>query len=191
MLTGTVWGIALLLAGFAAVLIGFQLFLAALFPRRLDRSREALLRWPWGAVPLGLVVLVAVLVAIAALAQWKGPGQFLSAVVAIAGTTFAAFGLAVVSREVGERMPSPASTPWRALLRGAVTTMLAANVPIVGWLFLFPFSISAGLGGLLLSGAVATERDAAAAEPAGSATAPPRDPSEPPAIDRVREGAPA
>jgi 4-amino-4-deoxy-L-arabinose transferase-like glycosyltransferase len=72
--------------------------------------------------------------------------------------------LGVVSRFVGERMPSPvdAGRPWRATLRGGVTCALAFVTPVVGWFVLLPAAVATGLGAMTLA--------ALASKPAPTAT---------------------
>ena len=153
MYTGNVWGIALLIAGFLATLIGFQLLLGALWTRRLDAAVRTLRERTIGSGLIGVVGVAILVVAAAALGQLGGPGKFASAVVLVAGAFPIVAGLAAVSRAVGERMPSPADEgrPWRATLRGGVTCGLAFVVPLVGWFVILPASIVMGLGAVALS----------------------------------------
>jgi len=87
------------------------------------------------------------------LGQFGGPGKFLSALLATAGSFVLVGGLGTVSRFVGERMPSPADLgrPWRATLRGGVTCSLAFVAPFVGWFFILPAAIVMGTGAVVLS----------------------------------------
>lgn len=161
MITGTVWGITLILVAFAATLVAGQLLLGTVFARRLERSRGALRERPWIATVLGLVLITLVLVAVSVLGQAKGLGQLLAALVGVVAGAAAVLGLGVVSREIGERMPSAAASPWRALLRGAVTLVLSFHLPVLGWIVLLPLSLAAGLGSLVLSARTAESPDAA------------------------------
>jgi hypothetical protein len=153
MYTGNVWGIALLIAGFLAALIGFQLLVAAVFPRRADAALRTLRERPAVSGVVGAVALAVAVVGLAVLGQFGGPGKSLAGLLA-AGMAFPlAAGLATVSRFVGERMPSPADAgrPWRATLRGGVTCALAFVVPVVGWLLILPAAAVMGLGAVALS----------------------------------------
>jgi len=151
MITGTVWGVTLLIVGFLAALTGGQLLLGTLFADRHGRSRAALRARPVVCTVIGLLVLAAVVAAVIVVAQVKGPGEQAAALILIGSSFVWVFGLAAVSAEVGERMPSPAASPWRALLRGSVTLGLASLLPFVGWIVILPLAIAAGVGGLALS----------------------------------------
>jgi len=148
MYTGNVWGIALLIAGFLAALIGFQLLMGALVPRWTDEAVRSLRERAGLSALLGLGGLAGVVVAVVVLAQFGGPGKFLAGLAAIAAWFPAVAGLGAVSRFVGERMPSSAAAggPWRATLRGGVTVALAAVVPVVGWFLVLPLATAMGLG---------------------------------------------
>src|SRR5262245_64130846 len=108
MYTGNVWGIALFIAGFLAALIGFELLLAAVFPRRSEASVRTLRQMPALSGVVGAVAVLVVIVALAVLGQFGGPGKFLAALGASAMAFPLAAGLGTISRFVGERMPSPA-----------------------------------------------------------------------------------
>lgn len=151
MITGTVWGITLLLVGFMAALIGGQILFAALFADRVERARRALRARPVLAPAVGVAITSVVVVVAAVLGQAKGAGEALAAVLWLAASVVWILGLAVVSREVGERMPSAAAAPWRTLLRGGVTTGLAFLLPILGWIVILPVALGAGLGALVFS----------------------------------------
>lgn len=153
MYTGNVWGIALLIAGFLATLIGMQLVVAAVFARRAESALRTLRERPAASGVLGIAAVGLTIVAMAVLGQLGGPGKFASAVVLAAMTFPFAGGLATVSRFVGERMPSPADAgrPWRATLRGGVACGLASVVPLAGWFLVFPASVVMGTGAVVLS----------------------------------------
>ena len=153
MYTGNVWGIALLISGFLAALIGFQLLLGALAPVRAASALRTLRDRPVGAGFLGVAFLVALIGVAAVAGQFGGPGKFLAGIVSAIGSFAVVSGLGVVSRFVGERMPSPADAqrPWRATLRGGVTCGLAFTTPIVGWFLVLPGAIVMGVGAVALS----------------------------------------
>lgn len=153
MYTGNVWGIALLLAGFLATLIGLELLLAAVLASRAAAGARAVRERPVASGATGAAALVALALAAAALGQFGGPGKFLSGLVLLAAAFPVVLGLACVARVVGERMPSAAdaTSPWRATLRGAVTLGLAFVTPFAGWFVVLPLAAATGLGGLVLS----------------------------------------
>ncbi len=153
MYTGNVWGIALLISGFLATLIGFQLLVAALTPLRSAQALRALRERRAGTLVSGVVTILVLSAVVALLSTLGGPGKFLSGVVMAIASFQVVGGLAVVSRLVGEAMPSPvdAVSPWRATLRGGVTCALAFVVPLVGWFLVLPLAIVMGVGAMVLS----------------------------------------
>jgi hypothetical protein len=148
MLTGTVWGIALLAVGTVTALAAMQLLLATLFPRRLDATRRALRARPWGSGVLGLVLAAALIAAVAVVGAVAKAAPVIPGALGVGAALLALFGLAAVASEVGARLASAgaAASPWRALLRGSLTVSLASLLPLVGWLVLFPAAIACGLG---------------------------------------------
>jgi hypothetical protein len=153
MYTGNVWGIALLISGFLATLIGFQLLVAALTPVRSAQALRALRERRAGTLLSGVVTILVLGAVVALLSNLGGPGKFFSGVVLAIASFKIAGGLAVVSRFVGEAMPAPvdSGSPWRATLRGGVTCGLAFVVPLVGWFLVLPLAIVMGVGALVLS----------------------------------------
>ena len=85
MYTGNVWGIALLIAGFLAALIGFQLLVAAVFARRAEAALCTLRQRPVASGLLGAFAIVVTIVAIAVLGLFGGPGKALGGLVAAFG----------------------------------------------------------------------------------------------------------
>ena len=164
MYTGNVWGIALLIAGFLAALIGFQLLMGALLPRWTDGAVRSLRERVGLSGLLGLVGLGGIVVAVLVLAQFGGPGKFLAGLAAIAAWFPAVAGLGAVSRFVGERMPSAADAgrPWRATMRGGVTLGLAAVVPVVGWFLVLPVATAIGLGAFATAALASSRKPIAA-----------------------------
>lgn len=153
MYTGNVWGIALLVAGFLASLIGLELLLAALMPARSAATVRALRERPLAAGLAGFPALGLLIGTAIALGRLGGPGKLLAALVLVAASIAIVTGLAAVARLVGERMPSPADEgrPWRATLRGAITCGLAFAAPFVGWFIMLPGSAAMGTGALIVS----------------------------------------
>jgi hypothetical protein len=171
MYTGNVWGIALLIGGFLAALIGFQLLVAAVFPRRADAAVRTLRERPVASAVVGIAAIGAALVVIAVLSQLGGLGKFAGGLIALGLAFPLAGGLATVSRLVGERMPSPADLgrPWRATLRGGVTCGLAFVVPVVGWFVVLPLAFAMGAGAVALSSFAAAKAPAAESDVQASA----------------------
>jgi hypothetical protein len=157
MYTGNVWGIALIVAGFLAALVSFQLLMHAVFPTWAERATDELRRRATTSALVGagvlLVTVVVAGVAFTVFGKLGGPGKIANGLIVAALAFPLAMALGVVSRFVGERMPSPADAgrPWRATLRGAVTCALAFVTPVVGWFVLLPAAVATGLGAMTLA----------------------------------------
>jgi hypothetical protein len=157
MYTGNVWGIALIVAGFLAALIAFQLLMQAVFPGWARRADDELRRRTTASALVGAgVLVVTVLVAAVAFAVFGklgAPAKAFNALIVAALSFPLAMALGVVSRFVGGRMPSPADVgrPWRATLRGGVTCALAFVTPLVGWFVLLPAAVATGFGAMTLA----------------------------------------
>ena len=150
MITGTVWGITLIVIGVIATFAATQLLLTAIFRARADAARRRLRTGPVSATLIGVVSFwVPVLIAI-------GAGQAAPAAGALLGLVIgqiALFGLGVVASEIGDRLPSTgaAATPWRSQLRGSIALSLASLLPAAGWVIVFPLAVHAGFGALIAS----------------------------------------
>lgn len=152
MYTGDVLGIALIAIGLVAATTAFQVLVAAVFTARVDAASRCVGTRPVLSIVAGIFVLGAWFVAAAVAGQVPGPGKAIAAVLGLALIVFALFGWAASSRIIGERLPSPADTPWRATLRGALASAtFGLTVPVLGWFFVLPLVITAGAGGVLLS----------------------------------------
>lgn len=178
MITGTVWGITLIVLGFLLSLGATQLLAYVAFPRLVERTATLAARRGRGLVFNLLRGSVAAGLVIAFFAAFAngGPGaKVLTFVPFLAGVAYLVCGLAGVSLAVGRRLPSPddAGRAWRQLVRGAVTTELAYVVPFVGWFLLTGATAVVGLGAV--TGALLPEKaedgdpaDAADVEPASA-----------------------
>jgi hypothetical protein len=169
MITGTVWGITLILLGFLLSLGATQVLMLTVFPRLVERTAENAARTGrrlvWNLVR-GFAAALFVIVLFAAFAN-GGPGVKALTVLPLFGcAVLLGAGLAGVSMAVGQRLPSPADEgrPWRALVRGVITTELAFLVPFVGWLFFLPLAVVMGLGAMTRA-LLKREREPEAAAP--------------------------
>lgn len=152
MYTGDVLGIALIAIGLIAAATAFQVLVAAVFTTRVDAASRCVGTRPYISTLAGLLVLGAWFVAALVAGQVPGPGKAIAAVLGLALIVFALFGWAAASRIIGERLPSPADTPWRATLRGAVASAtFGIVVPFLGWFLILPLVLAAGAGGVFLS----------------------------------------
>lgn len=145
MITGTVWGITLLIVGFVATIAATQVLFASLFPKRMAATRAALRERPAVSTLLGAFVFVLPFVLSIAIAQKV---QLAGAIGISAISLLGIFGLGAVALEVGGRLPSTgaAASGWRAMIRGSVVVSLASLLPVAGWFLVWPLSIFAGVG---------------------------------------------
>lgn len=156
MYTGNVWGIALIVGGFLAALIGYQLVLSAAFPAWAEKSVRALQQRTMRTVLAGLGVTVgltgATALAVAIFAQLGPFGAIVNVLLLAAVSVPLGLAFAAVSGFLGHRMPSPVDdgSPWRATLRGGVVTALAFALPVIGWFVVLPAVIATGLGAVTL-----------------------------------------
>lgn len=161
MITGTVWGITIIVLGILLSLGAMQLLAYTVFPRLIERAATLAARRGRGLVynllrgvaAAGLVILL-----FAAFAN-GGPGlKVLTFLPFFAGVGVLVCGLAGVSLAVGGRLPSPddQGRRWKRLVRGAITMELAYAVPIVGWFFLTGITAVIGLGAV--TGALLREK---------------------------------
>lgn len=145
MITGTVWGFTLLIAGFIATLAATQVLFASLFPARLAATRRALRVHPVLTPLVGAPVFVLPLaIAIAVAQRVQLAGALGIAAISLLGV----FGLGAVALEVGSKLPSegPAASGWRAMIRGSVVVSLASLLPVAGWFLVWPLTVFAGVG---------------------------------------------
>jgi hypothetical protein len=140
--------IALSIIGFLLSLQGLWMLSRALWPTRVQNASFRVHRNGIASFFLGLVIIVAVIVAAGSAAKLGAPGQFFAFALGSAFVVYANVGVAGLATHIGRRLPSPSDTdrPWRATVRGGVALELAYLVPIVGWLGLLPISLILGAG---------------------------------------------
>ncbi len=156
MLTGTVWGITLLIVGFLLSLGAFQLLMAAAAPGLVAQAARNLNRgigWQFAAFAAGAA---GILLAIGLLAAFSNGGPIVKIITFLPFmvlTLAQAAGLAATSLCVGARLGSTADAghPWKRVVRGAATLGLAWVVPFVGWFFLLPGTFVVAIGAAIIA----------------------------------------
>lgn len=148
--TGDVLFWTFMILGFLIALGSFQLLVTALLPRMVARSRTALERRPIVSFGVGAATLLATILVFKGLSLIGQPGTVVGLGLVVAVVTVAVTGLAAFSRKVGERLPSAidATSPWRPVLRGAITSELAFATPFVGWILFALTILCAGGAGV-------------------------------------------
>ena len=129
MITGTVWGITLLIAGLIATIAATQVLFGALFPTGMAATRRALRAWPVASVLAGLAalaVLVLVLILLTMGLQKIGL-EVVGAVLIATVSLFLLFGLGAVASEVGERLPSGAAAASGRITRAVRAAFWRTN----------------------------------------------------------------
>jgi hypothetical protein len=138
----------LIIVGLLAALISTWLAAHALFPRVVDRSREAYSR-PIRAFLIGLAVAVPLLVVGATVASVANPLVKLAGIVVLGALILLGLvGSAGLSLRIGQGLPSPGDQgqPWRVLLRGGVVLALTFLLPFLGWFAVLPITLVTGVG---------------------------------------------
>lgn len=143
----------LLVVGLLLVFISYWLASAALFPRMVERAREAYAQ-PVRAVLLGVLIaapLITLGVVIGAQANpfFKVLGLTISAVPVLLGLV----GSAGLSQRIGAGMASPVddTQPWRRVLRGGIVLALGFLLPFLGWFGVLPLTLLSGVGAAVRS----------------------------------------
>ena len=88
---------------------------------------------------------------VALLSKGGGGAKLVATLIAALAVAAAVSGLAVVARQLGDRLSQPSDPPLRRLVRGVIVLELASGMPFFGWFVLFPLSIAAGLGSLAMA----------------------------------------
>lgn len=149
--TGDVLFFTFIILGLLITLVGYQLLVAALLPKAVERSRTALAKRPIISAFAGGFALLLTIGLFAGLKTLGQVGNVIGLGLIVVVSTLAVCGMAAFSRIVGERMPSAidATSPWRPTLRGAITSEIAFTFPIVGWLLFAVAIVTAGGAGVL------------------------------------------
>jgi hypothetical protein len=117
--------VAILLVG----LSGSSLLAAALWPERLQHSKQVLTSLPLRCALIGvLAVLIEVWLALAVGSHARGPVVGMLGLVDLGAL---ALGFPALAQLAGERLG--AISPLRAIVTGAVVIAIACMLPLVGW----------------------------------------------------------
>ncbi len=146
--------VTLVLLGLLVTLPALWLFLRALFPAAVERSRSRLESSPGTCFLVGLLPwAVFFLVGLGLLSKGPPALKVLGFLLFAGGMLVEGVGLAALSALLGDRLPSAADAgrPWRGLLRGAVCMELAFLLPFVGWFGVMPLVSIAAVGAALLA----------------------------------------
>ena len=109
MYTGDVWGLTMIAIGVIATTTAFQVLMTAVFGRTIEASRQRVSTRPWASFGVGIATLGVGFGTTAVVAKIPVAGPALAVVIGTVVAILALFGWAATSRELGERMPSPAS----------------------------------------------------------------------------------
>ncbi len=150
-----------LLRAFLAILLGNALLIplvlsiAALFPRRIARTRAVADSLPGRAFAVGLINFLffgAIALGFSALADALGRELIrLPALLVVGVLTIAlSYGLTAMAHLTGDRL-RPQDSALRRTLWGTLALSLGSTFPFVGWFLLLPYAACLGLGAFILS----------------------------------------
>lgn len=134
------------------------ILLAALFPGRLAKTREAAQEMPWRAFAIGLInslffsSIGMVLFALAERANgiWKVAALFPAVLILVFLAVGLVFGLGSFVEFVGERT-LPAQTSWKRTFWGTLLVGASCAFPFFGWFVILPYLGWAGIGAFIIS----------------------------------------
>lgn len=136
---------------FLLSLAGAMLFATAVLGERLTRASHVLAERPMRSTLVGLLLGGTGFLVVAVLSKGGGGGKLVAIIIAALWVAGAVSGMAIVARQLGDRLSQPSDTLLRRVVRGAIVLELAASMPFFGWFVLFPLSIAAGLGSIALT----------------------------------------
>jgi hypothetical protein len=147
--------------GVIAMVASYYTLGAAIAPRLTERARDRFARKPWLPIVVGVGISIPwVAISIVLL---NTPVQFAGAVGLGLWVLFGLVGGAGIAQHVGVAASGEDAT-WRHTLRGGLIISLTWVLPIVGWLFMLPVTLAAGVGCLSMS-LIPTRRPAVSAPP--------------------------
>lgn len=136
---------------FLLSLAGAMLFATATLGERLARASHVLAERPTRSTLVGLLLAGTGFLVVAVLSKGGGGVKLVAMIIAALWVTAAVAGLAVVARQLGDRLSQPNDTLLRRVVRGVIVLELAAAMPLFGWFVLFPLSIAAGVGSVAMT----------------------------------------
>lgn len=146
---GDSFAVVAILGGICLSAWALIMAVALVFPGKAQHARERLIRKPWAAFFVGLLIwatfgfvsflFLASPLPLAKLVGWMG----------ILGlTSIAAIGSAGLATLASERLKAmaPEQTPYASLSKSAAYIVIAGLVPVLGWFLIVPFLIFASTG---------------------------------------------
>jgi hypothetical protein len=141
--------------GTLAVMVGYWLFAAGLFPAFVERCSERIGTRPVRTTLTGALTLVPLLVLGLLVASKAGNGavKLLGLALVLCLFIAALLGSAGLALRIGTGLPSARDTaePWRRVFRGGVVLGLTFVLPFAGTFVVLPLALFAGFGALLAS----------------------------------------
>ena len=125
-----------------------------LFPHRSAKLAQTLERRSWTSLIAGFFVTMPLLILIVVLANVPSPVvKVLSLLLFLAFMAYAIVGASGQVRLLAERVRNTDKgfSMYGSLTRASAILVLAFNIPFVGWLFLAPLSLMAGIGSIVLA----------------------------------------
>ena len=157
-----VWMWLFVHVGVIAMVASYYTLGAALAPRLTERARGRFARRPW--LPIVIGVGISIPWVLLSLVLLNTPVKLAGAIGLGLWVLLGLVGGAGIAQHVGVASTDEDAT-WRHTLRGGLFIGMTWALPIVGWLFMLPVTLAAGVGCLLM-GAVPARRAVAATPPA-------------------------
>jgi hypothetical protein len=136
-----------------AVMVGYWLLAAGLFPGCVKRCSETIGTRPVRTTLLGAITLVPLLVLGFTVGSKAGNGavKLIGFAMFLCVFIAALLGAAGLALRIGAGLPSArdGAEPWRRVLRGGIVLGLTFVLPFAGTFVILPLALSAGLGALL------------------------------------------
>lgn len=143
--TAHVWTTVFIHLGVILAAVAYFVVGAAMLPNITQRGAVRLAQRPKATILLGAVISVPWVVVSIVLLQ---AGGAIASIGALLGLTWILLGLmggAAVARHIGQ-----AGDDWRRIARGGTLVALTWALPLIGWLFMLPLTLSTGVGCLVV-----------------------------------------
>ncbi len=137
--------------GVILVVTSYYTLGAALAPTLTSRARRQFAARPWLPIVIGLAISVPwMLAAIVLLQQAPAVAKFGGAALGCLWILSGLIGGAGIAQHVGGGDITAGRVSWVQTFRGGLFISLTWVLPLVGWLGMFPLTMSAGVGCLVL-----------------------------------------
>lgn len=160
-----VWMWLFVHVGVIAMAASYYMLGAAVAPRLTERARDRFARRPWLPVVVGLGISIPWVVL--SLVLLNTPVKLVGAIGLGLWVLCGLVGGAGIAQHVGVAS-SGEDVTWRHTLRGGLFIGLTWALPLVGWLFMLPMTLAAGIGSLSMG--FVRRRAVAAAPPSAMQT---------------------